>query len=155
MGDVVAGRLLAISGDTITLDEAYKFEPSKSYGFEYRTDDGIFTQGSVVNPATGTDVVETDTWDAAGPLAPMPTGVNHAAAVSDGTRLWVFGGRQGGNWPQPGFDLVQVYDPATDTWDSSDQPGSTLAPMPLPRGGTGKAACDPNRKLRARAAAQL
>ena len=82
-----------------------------------------------------------DTWDDGGALnlAPMPVGVNHAASASDGAQLWVFGGRQGGNFPQPGFDTVQVYDPATDVWDSSSQAQSQLTPMPSGRGGTGRA----------------
>jgi N-acetylneuraminic acid mutarotase len=38
-----------------------------------------------------------------------------------------------------GFDTVQVYDPVTNAWRTSDDPASGLAPMPLPRAGTGKA----------------
>ncbi|MEM9478904.1 MAG: kelch repeat-containing protein, partial [Verrucomicrobiota bacterium] len=56
-----------------------------------------------------------------------------------GSKFYVFGGRTGGNVVGDGFDTVQVYDPLTDTWDSSSDPGSTLAPMPEARGGTGKA----------------
>ena len=33
-----------------------------------------------------------------------------------------------------GFDTVQIYDPATDSWESSLDPGSTLAPLPQARG---------------------
>jgi glucose/arabinose dehydrogenase/N-acetylneuraminic acid mutarotase len=82
-----------------------------------------------------------DDWDQGGTLnlANMPTPVNHAAAMSDGTKLWVFGGRQGGNTPQAGFDTVQSYDPVTGIWDSSDLVQSSLTPMPLARGGTGRA----------------
>ena len=69
----------------------------------------------------------------------MPTPVNHAAAATDGQRLWVFGGRQGGNTPQPGFTNVQVFDPATSLWDDSGQVGSNLVDMPSGRGGTGRA----------------
>jgi N-acetylneuraminic acid mutarotase len=69
----------------------------------------------------------------------MPTPVNHAASGTDGTYLWVFGGRGGGNWPQPGFDNVQRFDPATGIWLDSAQPLSPLSSMPQGRGGTGRA----------------
>jgi N-acetylneuraminic acid mutarotase len=72
-------------------------------------------------------------------MASMATMVNHAASGTDGEKFYVFGGRQGGNFPQPGFDTVQVYDPVADTWDSSDMGGSSLTPMPQGRGGTGHA----------------
>lgn len=38
-----------------------------------------------------------------------------------------------------GFDTVQTYNPATNTWVSSLDTGSTLAPLPQARGGMGKA----------------
>jgi len=75
-----------------------------------------------------------DTWTS---LGAMPTPVNHAASGTDGERLFVFGGRQGPNVPQPGFDDVQIYDPVTDTWETSD--GGDVTAMPKPRGGTGRA----------------
>lgn len=39
-------------------------------------------------------------------VANMPEGVNHAAAGTDGSRMFVFGGRQGGNVVGPGFDYT-------------------------------------------------
>jgi N-acetylneuraminic acid mutarotase len=91
------------------------------------------TQGARYNPAT-------DTWQA---IAPMPQGRNHAAAESDGAKMYVFGGRGPGsgdtNELADGFDTVQIYDPATDSWESSLDPGSTLAPLPQARGGMGTA----------------
>ena len=88
---------------------------------------------SVYDPAS-------DTWDAGGvSLPPMPVPTNHAASATDGTALWVFGGRGGGNWPQPGYDVVQRYDPLTQVWTTSNDAGMPLAPMPMGRGGTGKA----------------
>jgi len=70
----------------------------------------------------------------------MPDGGrNHTAAGTDGARLFVFGGRQGGNTTTNGFDSVMVYDPATDLWTWSGAPGSGLAPLPEARGGMGKA----------------
>lgn len=75
-----------------------------------------------------------DAWTS---LGAMPTGVNHAASGTDGSKLYVFGGRQGMNVPQPGFDEVQVYDPVSNTWETST--AGDVAAMPLPRGGTGRA----------------
>jgi N-acetylneuraminic acid mutarotase len=73
----------------------------------------------------------------------MVDGRNHAAAATDGEKLWVFGGRGPGsgdtNMVANGFADVQVYDPGTDTWESSNDVGSTLTPLPIGRGGTGKA----------------
>ena len=83
---------------------------------------------------------DTDTWTE---LAPMPAGRNHTAAGTDGQKLYVFGGRGPGNGDRNvttnGFDTFQLYDPATNTWQSSDTPGSPLPPLPQARGGMGKA----------------
>lgn len=102
---------------------------------------GGIVGGSTVNNLSVYDPVN-DVWDflqgSPVSLSAMPTPVNHAASATDGSRLWVFGGRQGGNWVQPGFTTVQWYDPATDTWESSNQVQSDLTPMPAGRGGTGK-----------------
>lgn len=85
--------------------------------------------GSVNNAAKYNP--ESNTWTN---LAPMPHGHNHAASGTDGERFWVFGGRGGG----PGTS-VQVYDPASNEWDSSHLDGGTLSPLPLGRGGMGNA----------------
>lgn len=98
---------------------------------------GIVGSNTVGNAGVYDPVL--DSWNPNGPLPPMPTPVNHAASATDGTYLWVFGGRGGGNWPQPGFDNVQRFDPATGIWLDSAQPLSPLSPMPLGRGGTGRA----------------
>ena len=98
---------------------------------------GITIPGTVGDTGVYDPVL--DSWNPNGPLPPMPTPVNHAASATDGTYLWVFGGRGGGNWPQPGFDNVQRFDPATGIWVDSSQPLSPLSPMPLGRGGTGRA----------------
>ncbi len=79
---------------------------------------------------------QTDTWDTSMPS--MPEGVNHAASGTDGERFFIFGGRKGGNVVGPGFDYTQIYDPATGTWRSSTT-DPTLPPLPVGRGGTGKA----------------
>ncbi len=72
-------------------------------------------------------------------LAPMPVGRNHTASGTDGKKLYVFGGRDGGNVVANGYDTLQIYDPASNTWVSSTDPGSTLAPLPQARGGMGDA----------------
>jgi len=95
---------------------------------------GIVGSSTVANAAVYDPVG--DSWTA---LPAMPTGINHAAASSDGEKLFVFGGRAGGNNPQPGFSVIQTFDPVGGTWDSSDLPMSDLVPMPSGRGGTGSA----------------
>jgi glucose/arabinose dehydrogenase len=79
---------------------------------------------------------EADAWT---PLAPMPAAVSHAAAGTDGVRLFVFGGRTGIGEVVNGFDFVQIYDPESDSWSWSGDPGSGLAPLPEGRSGMGKA----------------
>lgn len=75
-------------------------------------------------------------------IAPMPAGRNHTAAATDGRRLYVVGGRGPGsgdaNMTANGFDTLQVYDPRSNTWSSSADPGSGLPPLPQARGGMGK-----------------
>jgi N-acetylneuraminic acid mutarotase len=105
-------------------------------------DDIVYVFGGIV----GSSTVDTgysydpalDTWSVSA-LAPMPQGRNHAAPTTDGEKLYVFGGRTGGNWVANGFDEVQISDPVLDTWESSADVGSSLAPLPQARGGTGKA----------------
>jgi N-acetylneuraminic acid mutarotase len=107
----------------------------------------VYVAGGIVNfqPGAGTGVTTTqaavydpaaDAWQ---PIAPMPLGVNHAASATDGARFYVFGGRGGSGGVLNGVDAVQVYDPATNAWQTSDDPASGIAPMPLARAGTGKA----------------
>ncbi len=100
----------------------------------------VYVCGGIIGSITVDTVAAYDpvanTWSA--PLAVMPMGRNHAAASTDGIKLYVFGGRDGGNFVTNGFDDTQIYDPATDTWQTSAGGGS-LAPLPLARGGTGAA----------------
>lgn len=104
----------------------------------------VYVAGGIVGSSTTTQAARytpaTDTWEA---IAPMPQGRNHAAAESDGAKIFVFGGRGpgsgDGNVVANGFDTVQIYDPATDSWESSLDPGSTLEPLPQARGGMGTA----------------
>jgi N-acetylneuraminic acid mutarotase len=102
---------------------------------------GGIVGGTTVDHCAAYDI-GSNTWI---PLAPMPfqKGRNHAAAGTDGTRFWIFGGRGvgsgAGNTVANGFADVQVYDPASDTWTASYLPGSGLSPLPIGRGGMGKA----------------
>jgi N-acetylneuraminic acid mutarotase len=81
--------------------------------------------------------------DAWADLAPMPRGRNHAASATDGSKLWVFGGRGPGsgdfNVTTNGFDDVQVYDPAANSWAWSGDLAAQLPALPQRRGGMGKA----------------
>ena len=104
----------------------------------------VYVAGGIVGSSTTNRVARynpaTNAW---AEMAPMPQGRNHAASGTDGGRLFVFGGRGPGsgdsNTVANGFDTVQIYNPATNTWVSSATPGSTLRPLPQARGGTGKA----------------
>ena len=86
-------------------------------------------QAAVYDPAT-------DRWSS---IESMPHPRHHAAAATDGRRLFVFGGREGGAGVSDGVAEVQIYDPATNRWSSSNDPSAGMAPLPFGRGGTGKA----------------
>lgn len=95
----------------------------------------VYVAGGIVGSTTvGQAAIyepTTNTWSA---MASMPLGCNHAAAGTDGKLMYVFGGRDGGNTPSIGFDNVQIYNPATNSWQSS------TPVLPQKRGGMGKAA---------------
>jgi N-acetylneuraminic acid mutarotase len=71
----------------------------------------------------------------------MPRPRHHAAAGTDGRRLYVFGGLGPGSSETVanGFADVQIYDPTTDAWTVSDGGASAPRPLPLARSGMGKA----------------
>lgn len=102
----------------------------------------MYVVGGIIGNSTTDQFAKSDpnTWTA---LVPMKQGRNHAAAATDGTKFYVFGGRGlgsgDGNFPANGFDTVQIYDPRTNLWTSSLDQGSTLAPLPQAQGGMGKA----------------
>ena len=109
----------------------------------------IYAHGGIVGSTTVDNCAvydpQLDTWTALTP-GPGGKGRNHAAAGTDGQKLYIFGGRGIGsgasNVVADGFDSVHVYDPLTDSWISSydgGPPGSDLALLPQKRGGTGKA----------------
>ena len=67
-------------------------------------------------------------------VASMLQGVDHASAGTDGSNLFIFGGRSDGvNVNDAGIDLVQVYDPQRNSWRRGP------APLPFGRGGMGAA----------------
>ena len=41
----------------------------------------------------------------------MPVGRNHVASCTDGSRMYVFGGRSGRNTVGEGFSETQIYTP--------------------------------------------
>jgi N-acetylneuraminic acid mutarotase len=100
----------------------------------------IYVAGGVVGSATTNGLARynplSNTWTN---LAPMPLGRNHTASATDSVRFFIFGGRGGGNAVANGSDTVQIYDPADNSWISSSNPGSAIAPLPQSRGGMGKA----------------
>lgn len=97
---------------------------------------GGAVKGKSVKKALKYDT-ETGEWS---PIADMPTPCNHAAAGTDGRRLYVFGGRPvTAMHSSPQMQTVQIYDPETDTWITSDDPASGIKPLPTARGGMGKA----------------
>jgi N-acetylneuraminic acid mutarotase len=99
----------------------------------------IYVAGGIVGSTTTDQAARydplSDSWTA---VAAMPQGRNHAASATDGSLLYVFGGRVGGNFVANGFDTVEIYDPGSDTWRSSET-DPTIAPLPQARGGMGKA----------------
>jgi N-acetylneuraminic acid mutarotase len=96
--------------------------------------DSTIAEAAVYDPAT-------ETWTS---IAPMPLPRNHAASGTDGSRWYIFGGRGpgsgDGNIVANGFDDVQVYDPESDRWIVSGAGPEAPTPLPVGRGGTGKAA---------------
>lgn len=97
---------------------------------------GIVTGGFTVTNCAVYDPA-TNLWTS---KAAMPdSGRNHAAAGTDGTKLYVFGGRRGGNFVANGYDSLMIYDPLANSWTWNGASGSTLLPLPEARGGMGKA----------------
>lgn len=98
----------------------------------------VYVAGGIVAGSSTAQVARydpaTDRWTM---LAPQPQPRSDAAAATDGFKLYVFGGRSSGS--SDSADTVQIYDPTTNSWRSSQDPGSTLAPLPQARSGMGKA----------------
>ena len=66
-----------------------------------------------------------DVWRS---LPDLPTARNHLAGAAIGGKVYIVGGRFEGGFQSPQSDVVEVYDPASNSW-------SARARMPKPRGG--------------------
>ena len=94
--------------------------------------------GHVAGAATGQLAAydpDTDSWTV---RAPLPGGAlrAHASAVAYDGALYVFGGVDAAGLAR---DTAFRYDPLGDTWQSSDDPGPPLAPLPDARTHAGAA----------------
>jgi N-acetylneuraminic acid mutarotase len=57
--------------------------------------------------------------------APMPTARwGHSACIVDG-KIYVFGGSFGTTWNSEATDILEVYDPSNDSWDTNKSPMPT------------------------------
>lgn len=110
-------------------------------------DGKIYIAGGIVGEVAGSDIGYTtnaaavydpvsNVWTS---LPPEPFPLNHTAYGTDGTNFYLFGGRAVGNQPNNGSNTVQIYFPASNTWVTSADPGSTLAPLPQARAAMGRA----------------
>ena len=73
-------------------------------------------------------------------LAAMPgVGRNSAPTGTDGSRMYVFGGRVMGDNPENGRTDILSYNPSTNSWSTTAPNGSPFATLPIGRGGTVKA----------------
>jgi hypothetical protein len=105
---------------------------------------GIYMQ-SVRKPANPSNPANcarfepiTGQWSSA--IAPLPLAVDSASSATDGSRLYIFGGRQAGRRTSSfAFDAVQIYNPTDNAWSSTEDAGSHVARMPGPRAETGAA----------------
>ncbi|MFT7465167.1 MAG: hypothetical protein ACI9EF_003531, partial [Pseudohongiellaceae bacterium] len=104
-------------------------------------DGKVYIAGGMIHGMSTTNqaAIYDPVLDSYAPMASIPIGRHHTAAGTDGTKLWVFGGRDGANTVSNGYDDVQVYDPLTNTWTTSNDPGPPIQPLPQARGGMGKA----------------
>ncbi len=97
-------------------------------------DDKIYViGGAAFGTALGTNQMydpATDTWT---PRRAMPSPREHLAATAWNGRIYVIGGRVPSNVGLTNVRTLEVYDPATDTWES-------LQDMPTARGGLAAAA---------------
>ncbi|MCS7033264.1 MAG: hypothetical protein NZ561_04610, partial [Phycisphaerae bacterium] len=92
---------------------------------------GGITEGNVTTNRAARYDPATNTWTN---LANMPgVGRNSAPAGTDGTRLYVFGGRVGGDNPENPRSDILVYSPTSNTWQTLAQT------LPVGRGGIVKA----------------
>jgi hypothetical protein len=92
--------------------------------------------GGAVTGRCGSYNPATNKWNSS--LASLLVPVSSAGAGTDGKYMYVFGGRGSGTIATNGYNTVQRYDPQANVWISSDS-SSSLAPLPVARGGMGSA----------------
>ncbi len=89
----------------------------------------VFAGGSETTTYSRNDAYDpiSDTWDATS-FAPLPTSrANPTETVGDDCRIYVIGGFEFGLQNQILYDIVEAYDPGTDTWDTN------ILPLNVPR----------------------
>lgn len=92
---------------------------------------GGITEGNVTTNRVARYNPSTNSWTN---LANMPgVGRNSAPTGTDGSRMYLFGGRVGGDNPENGRTDILVYNPSSNGWSTLSQT------LPLGRGGTVKA----------------
>jgi N-acetylneuraminic acid mutarotase len=150
MAATVNGRVYVIGGEISDtglatagtyLDSVYEFDPAtrvwtqrasmptaRSSGAADVIDGKIYVAGG--RPPRGSDFAvydpATDSWQV---LPDLPTQRNHLAAAAIGGKLYVAGGRFGAGVGSEMTSVLEIYDPATNSW-------SRGASMPAgPRGG--------------------
>lgn len=146
MAATVNGKLYMIGGQTTDAgagnfsDRVFEYDPgarewrersrmptARGAGVAAVADSKIYVAGG--RPPRGADFAvydpQADSWRT---LPDLPTARNHLAAAAIGGRIYVVGGRFEAGFQSPQTNVVEVYDPAANSW-------STRSPMPKPRGG--------------------
>jgi N-acetylneuraminic acid mutarotase len=110
----VGGKMYVIGGASV-------HPGSKDLGISPGASGRAVSTNEAFDPATGT-------WE---PRQTMPTARNHAYGGVVGGKIYVIGGRMGaaGIGAATNSDIVEVYDPAVDSW------GGAGAKLPTPRSG--------------------
>lgn len=142
----VGGKLYFIGGQSTSrgggsfLDQVVMFDPAadtwsarapmptaRSAGVAVVVAGKIYVAGG--RPPRGADFAvydpQADSWTT---LPDMPTQRNHIAGATIGGKVYVVGGRFGAGFRSDMTNVLEVFDPATNSW-------STMAPMPTVRGG--------------------
>lgn len=139
---VIGGEISAdgFANQGIFINTTYEYDPataiwtrkadmptSRSGGASAAIDGRIYVAGG--RPPGGADFAvydtATDTWTV---LPDLPTQRNHLAVTSIGGKVYVAGGRFAGGVGSEMTDILEIFDPSTNTW-------SRGAPMLEPRAG--------------------
>ena len=132
-GNPTAGESVFQNGIYMLDEQAGQWLPrapmptARSGGGSAVIDGKIYVAGG--RPPRGSDLAvydpAADTWTV---LPNVPNQRNHLGVVAVGNKLYVAGGRFGGGVGSEMTDIVEIYDPATNSW-------STGASMLAPRAG--------------------